>query len=396
MRGSRGQHRRWVWHLAHAGDDGEQEEAALRGVIRWWPRGEEQLLMKSFASLGLIHGMRLLGGPGEWRVEIRKDDTRHGYFRGFVPTIGGVCEIAARYGQLEALDMALAAHCQCSEWALYYALRYGAAECAHYLHATCPFPLTAGSLDVALRGGSMECVQYVRSRGHHWTRNSTVRAAQSGAVALLQYVIEQGGHWNDAVTKWAARAGNIDILRFAIEYGCSWHPETTAEAAREGHIEILRFAAEHDCPWSENTTAMAATRGARIEGLQYARATPRAAATYYTDALRFVYEHGCSWDDETVDVVRFVAAHGCPWAVDTTARASAMGDLDVLQFVLEHGCPMAPDTALCAFSAQAPAAKIHSVLVFLQERGAVPDTLRARIIARWGEGWEKVAATSEP
>ncbi len=61
MRGSRGQHRRWVWHLAHENGDEEQTEIALRDVIRWWPRGKTRLLMHCFASVGLVHGMQLMG-----------------------------------------------------------------------------------------------------------------------------------------------------------------------------------------------------------------------------------------------------------------------------------------------------------------------------------------------
>ncbi len=366
MRESRGQHRRWVWHLAHAGGDGDPGEDALRDILRWWPQGGERLLMHCFASLGLLRGMQLLcGGATEWSTEIRMQDLLpYSDYNGFGPLVG-ICETAARYNQLGALRMAIIGGCVHDKGTLYKAVLHGATRCVQYLHEECKIKWFHQCTNVALGSGSMECVQYVQTSGYGWTDESTAYAAESGVVDLLRLVRDEGCPWHKTTTACAASRGHLDILRFAIEHGCPWSEDTTAVAARAGHLGVLRFAAEHGCPWHVRTTMEVAREG-HIEALRcviehgcpwHKDTTARAAARGHLDILRFAIEHGCPWSKDTttwavlghLDVLRFVVEHGCPWSDETTSTAAAKkGWLECLQYAHEHGCPWSGSTTSVA------------------------------------------------
>ncbi len=75
-------------------------------------------------------------------------------------------------------------------------------------------------------------------------------AARGGHLQVLQWAKSQGCSWNKQTSSFAA-AGHLEVLQWAKSQGCSWDEETCTWAAREGHLEVLMLA-ELECEGNEH------------------------------------------------------------------------------------------------------------------------------------------------
>jgi hypothetical protein len=155
-------------------------------------------------------------------------------------------------------------------------------------------------------------------------------AAKGGHLDALRWLHSRGCPWTRWTCYHAAVGGHLEVLRYAHEHGCSWDSYTCSCAANGGHLEVLRYAHEQGCPWDVRTCYGAAAGG-------------------YLEVLRYTHEHGCPWDSETcrraaagghLEMLRYAHEHGCPWDIETCYCAAAGGHLEVLRYAHEHGCPL--------------------------------------------------------
>jgi hypothetical protein len=67
----------------------------------------------------------------------------------------------------------------------------------------------------------------------------------------------------------AARNGDLKMLQIARAYGCLWFEDVCKEAAQNGHLDILQWAHENGCPWNAGVCCVAA-KNCRFDILQWA------------------------------------------------------------------------------------------------------------------------------
>jgi hypothetical protein len=103
-------------------------------------------------------------------------------------------------------------------------------------------------------------------------------AAKGGHLDALAWLHSRGCLWGSMTSFYAAAGGHLEVLRYAHEHGCPWNIMTCYRAAEGGHLEVLRYAHEHGCPlpWEE-CLSEAVARG-HAEMVEYVRAAQPAAA----------------------------------------------------------------------------------------------------------------------
>jgi hypothetical protein len=155
-------------------------------------------------------------------------------------------------------------------------------------------------------------------------------AAKGGHLDALAWLHSRGCPWDSYTCYHAAAGGHLEVLRYAHEHGCPWDSYTCYSAAEGGYLEVLRYAHEHGCPWDSYTCCKAAAGG-------------------HLGVLRYAHEQGCPWDSYTclnaaagghLEVLRYAHEHGCPWDGNTCCNAAAGGHLEVLRYAHDHSCPL--------------------------------------------------------
>jgi hypothetical protein len=198
--------------------------------------------------------------------------------------------------------------------------------------------LTADACTAAAKGGNLDALAWLHSRGCPWGCDICYWAAIGGHLEVLRFAHEHGCPWDTHTCNWAAHGGHLEVLRYAHEHGCPWEVNTCHTAAAGGHLEVLRYAHEHGCPWEIETCSYAAAGG-------------------HLEVLRYTHEHGSPWNSYTcyiaakgghLEGLRYAHEHGCPWTSNTCRNAAAGGHLEVLRYAYEHGCPLELDDCLAA------------------------------------------------
>jgi hypothetical protein len=138
----------------------------------------------------------------------------------------------------------------------------------------------------------------------------------------------------------AARNGDLEMLQFVRAHGCPWNKDTCQEAARNGHLELLKWAHEIGCPWDEGTCCAAAGNG-HFEILLWART------------------NGCPWNADVcfaaaengrLEILQWLHGNGCPWNATVCRVAAENGCFDVLQWARANECPW--DSNTCSSAAE--------------------------------------------
>jgi hypothetical protein len=134
--------------------------------------------------------------------------------------------------------------------------------------------LAAAACEAAAKGGHLDALVWLHSRGCPWDVYTCYLAAVGGHLEVLRYAHEHGCPWGGYTCHLAALGGHLEVLRYAHEHGCPLDIMTCSGAAEGGHLEVLRYAHEHGCPWDSKTCYVAAEGG-------------------HLQVLRYAHEHGC-------------------------------------------------------------------------------------------------------
>ena len=73
-------------------------------------------------------------------------------------------------------------------------------------------------------------------------------AAIHGNLPGLQFLRSVGCPWNKETCACAAICGNLTVLQWCRENGCSWDERTFRNASRNGHDHIVEYCRENGCP----------------------------------------------------------------------------------------------------------------------------------------------------
>jgi hypothetical protein len=84
---------------------------------------------------------------------------------------------------------------------------------------------------------------------------------------VLQWARTNGCPWNRNTCAEAARGGHLEVLQWARTNGAPWCKYTCTFAAQGGHLEMLQWARANGCPWDEETRGEAKRRGFDVEAL---------------------------------------------------------------------------------------------------------------------------------
>jgi hypothetical protein len=193
-------------------------------------------------------------------------------------------------------------------------------------------PKTAAEMAIAARWGQLSAIQRARSAGCRWNSHLCSEAAEGGHLELLQWVRSQPDPcpWDEHTCRNAAGDGQLEVLQWAHENGCPWDAHTCARAAWGGHLDVLQWLRSQGCPWDEWTCKAAAQDG-HLAVLQWARSQgcpwnwdtcAAAAGDGHLTVLQWARSQGCPWDEETWRVTRpdqviirdWLRANGCPGA----------------------------------------------------------------------------------
>jgi hypothetical protein len=128
-------------------------------------------------------------------------------------------------------------------------------------------PLHSGMLVRAARGGQLEQLSWLRSRGCAWEpcmghgEDPCSAAAAGGHLLVLQWARANGCPWDEDTCRAAALGGHLAVLQWLHAHDCHWEEGTFSAAARSGHPAVLQWQHANCCPWDEDTCSAAAGAG---------------------------------------------------------------------------------------------------------------------------------------
>jgi len=144
---------------------------------------------------------------------------------------------AARYGHLDVM-----------EWA--HEQGYSAVWTQRYDHdwwGSCRICQKAAEY------GQLLALQWLRKNGCDWNDGTCYYAAGNGHLSCLQWARKNGCDWDYYTCEYAASNGHLSCLQWARENGCDWNQITCmSAAAHNGHLNILQWARENGSaarPW---------------------------------------------------------------------------------------------------------------------------------------------------
>jgi hypothetical protein len=328
--------------------------------------------------------------------------------------------LAARLGQLHALQFLHENGCPWAESSCSSAASRGHLSCLQYAHEQgCAW--NAKTCTEAAQNGHLLCLKYACEQGcpiDVETLRLAVRhtpsymflcdvgllvldaglcatAARTSNLAVLRQLHERGCPWDSSTSEGAAQAGSLECLQYAHEEGCPWISKTCGDAAQHGSLDCLRYAIEHGCTTATDLIVDAAPYLPCLRYLHEEQGIPwhketceRAAFVGKADSLRYAHEHGCPWDARTCEaaarrghlaVLCYAHEQGCPWDARTTNAAAGEGKDSCLEYALARNCPT--DHTIC-FRA---AASSLGCLMLAREHGCTWDTKACAAAAKAGK-----------
>jgi hypothetical protein len=118
-----------------------------------------------------------------------------------------------------------------------------------------------GLCEAAARSGQLEVLQWLRANSCPWDGFTCALAVEDGHLEVRQWLLANGCPWDERTCSWAAAGGHLKVLQWLRANGCLCDEETCMSAARGGHLEVLQCARENGCPWKKWTCEGAAERG---------------------------------------------------------------------------------------------------------------------------------------
>jgi len=74
--------------------------------------------------------------------------------------------------------------------------------------------------DAAAFMGHLDCMRFLRAKGHPWSKHTCALAAAAGRLNVLKYLHENGCRWDASTCREAAFRGHLNCLEYACENGC--------------------------------------------------------------------------------------------------------------------------------------------------------------------------------
>merc|ERR1711934_735087 len=74
-------------------------------------------------------------------------------------------------------------------------------------------------------------------------------AALHGHLPLLQKLNKPLQTFSTEITGAAARGGQLETLKWLRSKGCPWDEDACAGAAESGHLEMVKWLRSEGCPW---------------------------------------------------------------------------------------------------------------------------------------------------
>jgi hypothetical protein len=302
-----------------------------------------------------------------------------------------ICNLAARYGQLNVLKWAIKKKYQVNDFVSKEASNNK--EILIWLIDN-GYKISTLALNNIAKKGDLDLLKY--AHGKNTEINSLVAwgAAEFGHLHILKWMIydinvdfkENEEYWT---CSWAAHGGKLDVLKWLRDNNFRWNEMTTSQAAVGNHFEVLKYVIDNGCPFDELTFANAAKHKGKssIETLSWLRrigcpwdeyTCSTAASSGNLEALQWLRENGCPWSERTCDlaalygqleVLKWAREHGCPWSTHTLSYAASKGSIETLEYLMNNRCPI--DSEACAMAAE----RGHlDVLKWLRSKGCPWDS----------------------
>lgn len=165
--------------------------------------------------------------------------------------------------------------------------------------------------------------------------------AKLGAIDALKFLQKKNYSWDHRICSFAASGGHLELLQWARTKGCPWNKNSSDENYNS-HRKLL---------FSEYQSKSDTLHSIFVSSLDLAElgnACDYAAESGYIDILKYVLAHGCPFDELTcamaarggqLEVLKFLRNElNCPWDYRTVFSAAAMGHLDVLKWTIANSC----------------------------------------------------------
>jgi hypothetical protein len=106
---------------------------------------------------------------------------------------------------------------------------------------------------LAARHGNLSALQYLQGNHFEWSEKTCAIAAKYGHLHILQYARANGCPWDSNTCSNAVENGHMAILEWASANECPMDVSICCLAAANGHLEILQWARAHGFDWSRYT-----------------------------------------------------------------------------------------------------------------------------------------------
>jgi hypothetical protein len=204
------------------------EAVASAGILRAGGTGEKPFKLVTFlASCGLRDWAKANRGPWE----------------------ANVCALAAKHGQVEALQWARGLECPWDTETCAQAAFHGQLEALVWarMHG-CPWD--AGTCEGAADGRHLNVLQWAREHDCAWGERICNLALKGGHMGTLQWARENGCPCPDLGDMFVGTAmyGHVDMMPWFREQGCHLNILLCTVAAQYGRLEMLMWLREHGCP----------------------------------------------------------------------------------------------------------------------------------------------------
>ena len=74
-------------------------------------------------------------------------------------------------------------------------------------------------------------------------------ACRGGHLETLKWLRSKGCPWNYNACAHAALGGHFEVLKWLRSKGCPWDEDACAGAAESGHLEMVKWLRSEGCPW---------------------------------------------------------------------------------------------------------------------------------------------------
>lgn len=193
----------------------------------------------------------------------------------------------------------------------------------------------------AAKGGHLECLQYLHSRGLAMSKSIHEAACANGHFECAKYAIGLDPSFQvrfhaPTLLELAAKNGHADCVKLLLEQE-GWSNERYIFsllrcAASAGHLRVLEAGLQY--PFS-------------TEGLREVMLA--AAAGGHVDCIAYLLEKGCKLHASHMEsaageghlhAMKLLHQNKCPWNQSVCQTAAAAGQLECLKYAHENGCPL--------------------------------------------------------